>query len=432
MKRMRLIPAAVLLLALCACKQTVSEAPSVTEEPSSEKQYIVRADWSRLEEKDGLLPAVGSRWYDGYVDCLIPGEDYGFLVPYAGVRMAEDWPAQSGCMYGLMTTGGVAVTAPVFSQITAPVYYDGAAGGFETHPLLVLMRHDPADETGSAKQYAIAAQDGSWCTEFQYDGVVSSASGLLLLEADRLSIMSPTGELLETYSPEDLGLTREEWQSASGGVDWGESPLSWEGDDILLNWADDTCESVKIFQQSTRRTVTVSYGDWLTSQSLSGQGSPWDSRYDYDTRETVITYNGSTCRIPHALESGDTVSVEGGLVFINGDRSCDVYDLDGKEILSVDNGRIEYVRDQILGANAPGILAIVSYEEGQDTITYCRTDGSRIAAADNWQGTLYEPWYRRVTLVGGLLELLDLNTAAYYDMDTEECVFRTYLGYEPG
>lgn len=30
----------------------------------------------------------------------------------------------------------------------------------------------------------------------------------------------------------------------------------------------------------------------------------------------------------------------------------------------------------------------------------------------------------------GLIEVLDLNTASYYDLETMDCVFETYLGYE--
>ena len=62
------------------------------------------------------------------------------------------------------------------------------------------------------------------------------------------------------------------------------------------------------------------------------------------------------------------------------------------------------------------------------TCRYYRADGTpleELTAKDD--GT---KWYAQTGLVGGLIEVLDLNTASYYDLDTMECVFRTYLGYE--
>ena len=39
-------------------------------------------------------------------------------------------------------------------------------------------------------------------------------------------------------------------------------------------------------------------------------------------------------------------------------------------------------------------------------------------------------WYRQVGIAGGLIEVLDLNMAAYYDLETLEQVFLVYLNYE--
>ena len=58
---------------------------------------------------------------------------------------------------------------------------------------------------------------------------------------------------------------------------------------------------------------------------------------------------------------------------------------------------------------------------------FFRADGSPVAEAD---GLDPEAWYCRVDLVGGLLEVLDRNTASYYDPETGTCVFRTSLGFE--
>ena len=57
--------------------------------------------------------------------------------------------------------------------------------------------------------------------------------------------------------------------------------------------------------------------------------------------------------------------------------------------------------------------------------TYYRQDGTPLPEL-----TQGGKWYQRVNVVGGLIEVLDLNTATYYDLETMECVFCTYLGYE--
>ena len=82
--------------------------------------------------------------------------------------------------------------------------------------------------------------------------------------------------------------------------------------------------------------------------------------------------------------------------------------------------------DEALGSDAPGLLSVYDADENGVVLRYYRDDGTPIESL-----TMHgEKWYRQVALRGGLIEVLDLNTAAYYDLETMNCVFETYLGYE--
>ena len=82
--------------------------------------------------------------------------------------------------------------------------------------------------------------------------------------------------------------------------------------------------------------------------------------------------------------------------------------------------------DEALGSDAPGLLSVYDADENGVVLRYYRDDGTPIENL-----TMHgEKWYRQVALRGGLIEVLDLNTAAYYDLETMNCVFEIYLGYE--
>ena len=83
------------------------------------------------------MPQTGTRLSEGYMGELKAADDYGLLVPYAGRRLMDDWPAATGCLYGLMTLDGVAVTDAVYSTVYYPSCWENgarqapAASGFD-------------------------------------------------------------------------------------------------------------------------------------------------------------------------------------------------------------------------------------------------------------------------------------------------------------
>ena len=165
-----------LLLAGCAPSgSAASSAPAEGKGASG-----VQVDWSRLEERTGRLPDTdGGRWYPDRTDRLIPGPDYGLLVPYVGGQAYSfnrwewegevqeyfsDWPT---ALYGLMTREGKIVVDPVYQHVTP---YTCRQGGEDLAlPVLLLARVDEAwKDSNSGLRYAVAAEDGSWMTDFAF------------------------------------------------------------------------------------------------------------------------------------------------------------------------------------------------------------------------------------------------------------------------
>lgn len=405
MKRLFPILCAV-LLALTACAPTAapaSPAPSGAPLPTASSapgtslppetpapaEGGVHTDWSRLEPRKAPLPAVGTRWYEDYTDALPPGDDYGLLIPYAGLRLMDDWPAYTGCVYGLMTAEGAVVVDPVFGSVSRASYYDG---GYRRLSLLLLSKGDPAlEDAWDPARVAVAAADGSWCTGFDYRCARASREGLLLFTEDSLSLMTPEGEIRNRYSPADLEITQEEFDGLLSDASWGEGVGGeWCGDYLTLAWADEGANSVWLYRISAGEKILMSYEDW---QAYRSEREPAPSEDPREAERQAI------------LDS------------MLADRA-------GQHCWG------EWLQDELLGSDVPALMRLMT-EEGETIRTaYYTEDGTRIPVLDDWSDEMGTRWYRQVRLVGGLVECLDWNTASYYDLNTQACVFRTCLGYE--
>jgi len=371
---------ALLLLSGCTAErknlpETPSPLPTQSEEQSG--KLTVSTDWSKLDDGNKPMPSVGSRWYDDYTEQLILRDDYGPLIPYAGLRLLDDWPASTGCLYGLMTTDGIVVTDAVYSRVTSPCYYVGAKQ--MSHPLLVLymgIQKDGGDEY--VQDYcAIAANDGSWCTEFCYRGIRAGKDSLLLFEDFQITHMSPTGEILNTWTMVELDLTREIIDWIFHGLVWGEGYFGlWYGDYFCLGFADDVCEEVCLLHLPTGQTETMT----ITTLEAFSQASDADQPGMED-----LTAN---------LPSGNYAE-------------------------------INYLWDNFSDDDTPALVTVSQYEADGACDLFFLYDGTPLPEFTRKSGI----WYYSVRPVGGLVEVLDLNTASYYDLKTMECVFRTYLGY---
>ncbi|MBU5628128.1 hypothetical protein KQI82_14540 [Oscillibacter sp. MSJ-2] len=360
--------AAALCLLLTACSAGSSSHPL---EPGQDG-LRVHTDWSQLDKRRDLPQPVGSRWYAEYTDHLIPREDYGQLIPYAGLRLMDDWPARDGCLYGLMTREGKVVSDPVYSAVYRPGGYD-ASGRWQPLPLLILEQGDPSAEEGSwdPSICAVAAGDGRWCTPFDYRTLSAGAQGLLLFQPDSFTVMAPDGAIRRVWTVEEMGISQGAFDSLLSDVVWGEGiGGEWVEDYMAIGWEEDRGgEALRAFDLVTGEIRVF-------------------------TMETWIGMGDQLHEMPE--EPGPAVP--------NADR----------------------LRDQLLGDDAPGLLVVADYATADAPRIYYREDGTPLP-----QFTLYgNRWYEQVSVVGGLIEVLDWNTASYYDLDTLECRFRTYLGYE--
>ena len=314
--------------------------------------YVSIMDFETSPREIETRPLVGSRWYEDYTDTLLPRDNYGLLIPYAGARLSASEFAATGCLYGLMTRDGKVVVDPVYAQAQYAGYGDNAL------PLLILRR----GSTGSGL-YAIAAGDGSWRTEFQYQAVCSGQEGLLLHSGDAVTLMGPDGSILTELTAQNSELTEELLRDLLSSMIWYEGGGDWYGDYISLSYGNDL--NILCCQVSTGKIVTMSDEEFFAL-----------SRYEYPESED------------------DTVP-----------GASRIY-------------------DEALGPDAAYLLMVGDFKN--DQWLYYRADGTPLPelTAGIWT------WYEQVSLRGGLIERLELNTASYYDLTTMECVFRAYLNYE--
>ena len=102
----RLSTALLLLTLLVACAApagastpgstvapTLTATPVPSSAPAGTEAPTVCTDWSKLGARETPASPVGTRWYADYTDTLLPRDDYGMLVPYAGLRLMDDWPS---------------------------------------------------------------------------------------------------------------------------------------------------------------------------------------------------------------------------------------------------------------------------------------------------------------------------------------------------
>ena len=314
-----------------------------------------------LDVSTPSVPLVGGRVHDGYTDHLIQSEDYGILIPYAGERLFDDWPASTGCKYGLMTADGNVVVDPVYSNVYAPWYYESYC--FRTHPMLVLERG-----VGGEKLIRVAARDGSWQTTDEYDICVSSKDGLTLFTKSGVVLMSPDGSIQHSSGYAELGLSEEQWNTMRSEADFGDGIGGSRKEEKLALWMQDDFTTVCCYDFASGQRDEVSVEDWWSETGASS--FPQES-----------------------------------------------YPVEGAEKL----------HDELLGDGAPGLLSVYSFTEGSSKREYYLEDGTFLPELT----TDGDKWYELVSVTGGLIEVLSLNYSEYLDLQTGECVFRTFLGYEP-
>lgn len=161
---------------------TPSEAPTESPaetpvEPPAETPAAgspVYTDWSKLEPYEPKT-AVYTRRYEGFTDTLIPADDYGPLLSFAGTAITgiEEWEYQSYYydfyLYGLVTREGEVVLDPVLSSAFYLTESDQWGNQAHKSELMVLGKVFYDEEGQPEERYALCAGDGRWCTDFLYE-----------------------------------------------------------------------------------------------------------------------------------------------------------------------------------------------------------------------------------------------------------------------
>jgi len=185
----------------------------------------VWTDWSVLDvgSEAILSDRDGGRWYQAYIDQLIPSNDYGPLLPYVGelVYRFEKWTDEAGNeqefafseptpMYGLMTAEGKIVTDPVYQGVSREYHWD--RGTRTRLPVLILGQSQeewedtPGDISADDKRLAVAAEDGSWCTGFEFWFSTANGEELLLAGPNGLTQLNSRTGRREDWSWKQLGI----------------------------------------------------------------------------------------------------------------------------------------------------------------------------------------------------------------------------------
>lgn len=164
-----------LLLAGCG-EREIEATPVVTpapEPPAAVSVSPVYTDWSKLEPYEA--PEVKyTRRREEHMDRLIPAEDYGAVIPFAGASLTrmESWSGyhDSYSLYGLVTPEGEVVADPVFTSAHALTGWDSYGNPTEYPGVWLLGKPISAPGKEEPEEwFALCAKDGSWCTDFLYD-----------------------------------------------------------------------------------------------------------------------------------------------------------------------------------------------------------------------------------------------------------------------
>ncbi len=316
------------------------------------------------------IPETTPRTCGQYADRLIPSDSYGRLIPYAG-RVSDNDKCLSRCVftYGLMTTDGTVVTAPIYSSVYAPGYYDGD-GVRQTYPLLLLRQSVPDGGDGRGA-LAVAASDGSWCTGLDYRECTASPDGLVLIGDDSMTLMAPDGSIECELSRGDMGLSRDGWK------------------ELLLP------ESSCFYSLQRRRC-----GDYVVISCVEKDDGAYYRCYTLSTGELTDIYKYS------------------------------FWDMGGRDLpadlgAAVANAWPLY--DRLLGWDAPCLLeSLQTFGEDDDpspcACLYFRGDGTPLPELTYW--TYSAAPRSRVTVLGGIIEVIEPHRASYYNLESMECVLR--------
>lgn len=386
MKNKFLLCLALFLLAGCApgvSSDISSGAGEIGPGTELDLTFDVRADWSRLEgERPAPQPDMdGGRWYPEFTTSLIPSTDYGPLVPYRGVmaypfsrwetesgEIQKHWSGWSQPFYGLMTREGKIVVDPVYQD--AYSYSYRRQGESQSLPVLILSRSGPEWAETGGKRYAVAAEDGSWITDFEFLNYNNRDGQLLLISLQGMTRLdSATGERTD-WVWEELGVREEDVSETLDLIQWVFG-LTWTDHGILTGLeqeeSDNPYESsrFRIFQPETGEISWVGYeqwDEWYSEYSAQRWSQNWEVTQEGD--RVTISREGEIYVIPDVSPDCWSAEVRSGLAILNTGSGDQLRRLSNGELL-LEGARIRFVPDDV-HPERPGCVSVYN-----DTYTNC-------------------------------------------------------------
>jgi len=243
----------------------------------SGEDETVWADWSVLGQESGVQPDVdGGRWYADYTDRLIPSDKYGTLYPYVGevAYRFEEWTDEAGNenrfdytdpspLYGLMTAEGKIVTDPVYQGVRREYSWDQGKRTALPALLLAQSREEWKDGADVAR-IAVAAGDGSWCTDFEFWFHTARGEELLLVGPEGLTQMNSRTGRREDWSWKKLGVWEEDMSQFFMELQWLYG-LDWTDIGVYLGRVEeyvDENSKVRIFDPQTAQVSVITAREW--------------------------------------------------------------------------------------------------------------------------------------------------------------------------
>ena len=368
---------------------------------------------------------VGKPW-EGDWEGLAPLEKPEPVTLYAGVRLRDSWPGYTGCLYGLMTPEGQALTPPVYSSISRLTWYGQFTAGSRRLDAWVL-RQGTGEPWPSANGYTLAASDLSWVWPGTWQKVIPGPDFFLLLGEDHMEQVSEKGERLGSWSYAAYGLETDIPYLMSDYDDGYEGIVDGNSLVVHVDYSGQTDLQLTLFHFEDGSLETVSL------EELEARREEPDPPLHWTAENTE-----AGCRITRGEESftlpvpapDEYAWVWGDLVYFQtGER---IFLRDGTELLPPEDfpGWRECTPlGHSLGWMEAGDLLKVSITGKTAVFTFfLRADGSMLNLRAE-EPLAAEP-VLSVTLDGNILGIVERDKASCYRIDTEECVFRIPLGYE--
>ena len=334
----------------------------------------------------------------------------------------SDWPT---ALYGLMTREGKIVVDPVYQHATP---YTCRQGGEDlTLPVLLLAQVDEAwKDSNSGLRYAVAAEDGSWMTDFAFVSYTSREDRLFLLRPEGCIVLDSATGARQDWSWAELGVSEDEVPEMLTFVQFV-AGLTWLDQGVCLGQrADEDSDGswenaqARIFQPDTGEIFWVEQSQW---DQWCGEDA--DRRWH---RNETMTWS----------DSGMVVTVEGRDYPLE-DTGPDfwLYLQRGDfAILDSQDGGMEYLYrlstgERLLEGGRLGLIADPARPEA--VFPEAGTQGSWTLYSDSLEPLLtlhtVQPRWMQCSLRDGLLSCWDDGSFfGCWDLDRETCVFYRNLG----